>query len=64
MNQPRTAPNLAAAGRELWHIVRDICDPYRPELYYMRGPGPKWAAAHAPVAAHEAAQVGATAKAG
>ena len=22
-------------------------DPYRPELYYMRGPGPKWRAKHA-----------------
>ena len=22
---------------------------YRPELYYMRGPGPKWRAKHAPV---------------
>jgi hypothetical protein len=19
-----------------------ICDPYRPEKHYMRGPGPKW----------------------
>lgn len=21
-------------------------DPYRPELHYMRGPGPRWRAAH------------------
>jgi hypothetical protein len=21
---------------------RKVLDPYRPELYYMRGPGPKW----------------------
>ena len=21
---------------------RNLLDPYRPELYYMRGPGPKW----------------------
>jgi hypothetical protein len=21
---------------------RALFDPYRPELYYMRGPGPKW----------------------
>jgi hypothetical protein len=24
-----------------------IFNPYRPELYYMRGPGPKWHAARA-----------------
>jgi hypothetical protein len=25
-----------------WRIqLRRLCDPYRPELYYMRGPGPK-----------------------
>ena len=26
-------------------IVR-VCNPYRPELHYMRGPGPKWRARH------------------
>jgi hypothetical protein len=26
-----------------WHrLIRSACNPYRPELYYMRGPGPKW----------------------
>ena len=25
---------------------RDLLDPYRPELHYMRGPGPKWRAKH------------------
>jgi hypothetical protein len=25
---------------------QDILDPYRPELHYMRGPGPKWRAKH------------------
>ncbi len=29
----RSAPSLFA-------------DPYRPELHYMRGPGPKWRAKH------------------
>jgi hypothetical protein len=24
----------------------DLLDPYRPELHYMRGPGPKWRAKH------------------
>jgi hypothetical protein len=27
-------------------VVRELTDPYRPELHYMRGPGPKWAAKH------------------
>ena len=27
-------------------LMRDILDPYRPELHYMRGPGPKWHAKH------------------
>ena len=26
--------------------VRGVFDPYRPELHYMRGPGPKWRAKH------------------
>jgi hypothetical protein len=34
---------LAAAWRKLIH---DLFDPYRPELHYMRGPGPKWRAKH------------------
>ena len=29
--------------RRLW---RRLFDPYRPELHYMRGPGPKWRAKH------------------
>jgi hypothetical protein len=30
---------LFAAIRER---IQDVFDPYRPELYYMRGPGPRW----------------------
>jgi len=30
-----------------WHRLIDLaCNPYRPELHYMRGPGPKWHAKH------------------
>jgi hypothetical protein len=30
-----------------WHSLFDnIFNHYRPELYYMRGPGPKWRAKH------------------
>ena len=40
-----TAGRGAAARRYRW--VRDaLLDPYRPELHYMRGPGPKWRAKH------------------
>jgi hypothetical protein len=28
-------------------LKRDFFDPYRPELHYMRGPGPKWREKHA-----------------
>ena len=28
-------------------LVQAFTDPYRPELHYMRGPGPKWRAKHA-----------------
>lgn len=26
----------------LHNFARDLFDPYRPELHYMRGPGPRW----------------------
>lgn len=26
-----------------WHkLIESVFDPYRPELHYMRGPGPRW----------------------
>ena len=31
----------------LRRLVQALSDHYRPELYYMRGPGPKWRAKHA-----------------
>jgi len=31
-----------------WRWLRtNLSDPYRPELHYMRGPGPKWREKHA-----------------
>ncbi len=27
-------------------LVKDLFEPYRPELHYMRGPGPKWREKH------------------
>jgi hypothetical protein len=37
---PGIADLVRAAARHLFH-------PYRPELHYMRGPGPKWRELHA-----------------
>jgi len=34
----------AQADESLWHLLH----PYRRDLYYMRGPGPKWHAKHTP----------------
>ena len=32
---------------ENWReLKKGLFDPYRPELHYMRGPGPKWHEAH------------------
>jgi hypothetical protein len=31
-------------------LIGSVCDPYRPELHYMRGPGPKWREKHQTVA--------------
>jgi hypothetical protein len=43
----RKAPGLAADLADLVHtLARSLFDPYRPELHYMRGPGPKWHAKH------------------
>ena len=43
----RKAPGLAADLADLMHMLaRSLFDPYRPELHYMRGPGPKWHAKH------------------
>jgi hypothetical protein len=38
-----TVSDIASIIRNLWSDVRDS---YRPELHYMRGPGPKWRAEH------------------
>ena len=48
--RPR-APSLAADLAELVRVLRSLVDPYRPEIYYMRGPGPKWHAKHDPAPA-------------
>ena len=33
--------------RTRWYrLIQNVRDNYRPELHYMRGPGPKWYAKH------------------
>jgi hypothetical protein len=47
----RTNSVLAAEFADLLRVLKSLIDPYRPELHYMRGPGPKWHAKHRPAAA-------------
>jgi hypothetical protein len=38
-----------ARASEVWQaLTKALFDPYRPELHYMRGPGPKWHEKHNP----------------
>jgi hypothetical protein len=44
----RVTRDLTSDLVDLVHnLVEGLCDPYRPELHYMRGPGPKWREKHA-----------------
>jgi hypothetical protein len=43
-----TALELRTGLAKYWRTRRALVDQgYRPELHYMRGPGPKWREAHA-----------------
>ena len=45
--QPGTLVWLPPALTQFLHeLARDLFDPYRPELHYMRGPGPAWRKKH------------------
>jgi hypothetical protein len=37
---------LAIAAKACRKVMRELTDSYRPELHYMRGPGPRWAEKH------------------
>lgn len=47
----RATPALArvfdSVARRCRWLTISLFDPYRPELHYMRGPGPKWREKHA-----------------
>jgi hypothetical protein len=44
---PTAVRGLDAAARRWRWLRTSLFDPYRPELHYMRGPGPKWHQKHA-----------------
>jgi hypothetical protein len=45
-SRAQSAPRLARAVGDLRNVLKSLFDPYRPELHYMRGPGPKWHEKH------------------
>ena len=47
----REAPGLGPDFAEFVRTLKALFDPYRPELHYMRGPGPKWHAKYDPARA-------------
>jgi hypothetical protein len=44
----KTAETVTDFAGVVHNLLMDIRDSYRPELHYMRGPGPKWRAKHKP----------------
>jgi hypothetical protein len=38
---------LGETAQQWGRLTASLFDPYRPELHYMRGPGPKWREKHA-----------------
>ena len=53
--------DIAKTVRELSQSFAYLFDSYRPELHYMRGPGPKWHAKRTSIAAKAAPAVAETA---
>jgi hypothetical protein len=46
VSNTRRTRRPSKALTELRKVLKGLFDPYRPELHYMRGPGPKWRAKH------------------
>jgi hypothetical protein len=44
----KTAVSASDFASVVHNLIMDVRDSYRPELHYMRGPGPKWRAKHQP----------------
>jgi hypothetical protein len=52
-NLPRPFAAIVHFFAAFWRAsTRDAVRPYRPELHYMRGPGPAWRAKHGQDKAH------------
>jgi hypothetical protein len=47
LSNPTPTRSLETVARQWRWLRTSLVDPYRPELYYMRGPGPKWREKHA-----------------
>ena len=45
-NRRKASGVLADIAEFVQDLARSLFDPYRPELHYMRGPGPKWHEKH------------------
>ncbi|WKA29314.1 hypothetical protein [Bradyrhizobium roseum] len=44
----KTVETVSEFANVVHNLIMDVRDSYRPELRYMRGPGPKWHAKHQP----------------
>lgn len=53
----RTAASASDFARVVRNLILDVRDSYRPELPYMRGPGPKWRANNQPWVTFESGAV-------
>jgi hypothetical protein len=42
----KTADSVCDLASVIHYLIMEVRDSYRPELHYMRGPGPKWRAKH------------------
>jgi hypothetical protein len=42
----KAAETVSDFASIVYNLVMGVRDSYRPELHYMRGPGPKWRAKH------------------
>jgi len=51
---PRPFALVGNALATFWRqMTREVVRPYRPELHYMRGPGPAWHAKHGNLHGHK-----------
>jgi len=44
----KSAESVSDFSSVVRNLILDVRDSYRPEVHYMRGPGPRWHAKHQP----------------